>query len=168
MLMGIGEHCLFPVWEPTIKGKEKMYTVKGFKTGPSREFGPNGAYSFTIMRGKIKVAEVFEEGNGGEVDVHFYNKEEEKDFRKYAIENCKPIEGFEHLEPDLFGYIAQMAGEYEEEKRLKRICKTKTVVKLKGAKDGDYLVFKAPYSIAVKNIIVKKHDVEQFINERYI
>ena len=66
-------------------------------------------------------------------------------------------------------YIADLLGDYLEQQQVKRWCKTKTVVKLKSDGDGEYQIYKRPYTPEFGDQIRSLKDgVVEILNERYL
>lgn len=67
-------------------------------------------------------------------------------------------------------FIALLVEAFENTKRFKRLCKTQTLFRIKGDKEGSYRVIKAPYSRQVKDIIVARFGrdkAEVILNETF-
>jgi hypothetical protein len=65
---------------------QTMYTIKNLKTGPSREWGDNGAYSCSLYCEGKRVALVNEYGDGGEMRIEWLDRKADH------IEICDPVE----------------------------------------------------------------------------
>lgn len=66
-------------------------------------------------------------------------------------------------------FIGDLIAKFEDEKWLKRNCKTKTVCRIRGAGEGEYAVFKVPFNAETKaKILEHNDDIEEFMNERYL
>jgi hypothetical protein len=56
----------------------------------------------------------------------------------------------------------------DEEKRFRRMCKTKTVAKLKDDPEGSYSTWKRAYTPEFADQLRAKFDVVEIVNERYL
>jgi hypothetical protein len=147
------------------------YCVKNVKTGPSREWGPKGSYTANLYQGNKKIAEVFEAGDGGMLDIRWLDRQAAQEFIKFAesqtyfCEFDKKTTNYSH---EL--YIAKLVEDYETTKQIKRWCRTKTVVRWKGDAEGEYRTFKAKYSPKVKEAITAKFgdQIVEIVNERFV
>lgn len=70
---------------------------------------------------------------------------------------------------DMDACISIMLGEYEQEKRLRGWCRTKTVVLLEGWDEGNYLTYNSKDRAAVEKAIAKKHPGVKYeiVNDRF-
>ena len=133
-----------------VQGKTRIldaFSVKGFKTWTARE--GVGAQTTLYKDGK-KVGLCTDEGNGGEVDFRGHTVEAEKMVRKFV--KSLPEYQFSDYWKEQYGDEDEWDGQAksdleswtvavfadvmlnlaEEEKQLKKLCKTKTVVRAKG------------------------------------
>jgi hypothetical protein len=70
--------------------------------------------------------------------------------------------------PTVVGYLFRLLDKAEEEKSLKRWCRTKTVISTPDSKDGEYITFKCKFDEKVRAFIQKKYGPEAVIhNERF-
>jgi len=67
-------------------------------------------------------------------------------------------------------YITLMLQDYEEERQVKRWCRTKTVIRLHGDAKGDYHQFKKPHDPAFAARIREREGAKllEIVNERYL
>ena len=66
-------------------------------------------------------------------------------------------------------YISLMLEDYEKEKQVKRWCKTKTVITLKGDKPGDFHTYKRAYDPEfAQRIRNAEPELVEILNERYL
>ena len=133
-----------------VQGKTRIldaFSVKGFKTWTARE--GVGAQTTLYKDGK-KVGLCTDEGNGGEVDFRGHTVEAEKMVRKFV--KSLPEYQFSDYWKEQYGDEDEWDGQAksdleswtvavfadvmlnlaEEEKQLKKLCNTKTVVRAKG------------------------------------
>jgi len=169
------------------------YEIKNLKTGPSREFGPNGAYTCTLYRDNKRVATVFEAGDGGDISIEWLDRKQPKvqvsvhnhnggvctysgtpEQKKFAEFVDTQTFEWEYSEgPQRHGvgtYIGTLVGEFEENRQYKRWCRNETVFRLKGDGKGQWRRLKAPFSDPrVKPYLDEKYgeQVEEILNERF-
>jgi hypothetical protein len=169
------------------------YEIKNLKTGPSREWGPNGAVSCTLYRDGKRVAKFFDAGDGGEaeiewldgdkpkVDVTIMNYTDEGYTRKGTPEEKILAEHTNNMFYDresssgkplrmgMDGFIFKLIATFEENKQFKRWCKKETCFRLKGDEAGHWRTVKHPFNPDVKTFIVKKYgdQIEEILNERF-
>jgi len=159
------------------------YTIKGFKTFRGME---GEGFNAVLCRDGKKVALVDDDANGGPLDYHWadwsapkvevptVNWEGKPWVRKCTPEEAEFVKfvraqpGAEAFEPE-DTFVCALVDELAAEKKLRRWCKTQTVVRVKGAKPGDYVLYKVPYSPKVAAAIRSRFpDVEEIVNERFV
>jgi len=160
------------------------YTVKSVKTFRGRE---GMGFNATLCRDGKKVALVDDAANGGSYSYHWLDY---KEGRKVEVDivnwqgkavkmHCTPEQAkfVEHVrahtketfEPE-DRFVVDLVDDFEEAKTLKRWCRTKTVIILKGDAKGNYHTFNDKYSAAMKAYIEKKYgdQVAEIVNERFV
>ena len=66
-------------------------------------------------------------------------------------------------------YISLMLEDQEEQRQIKRWCKTKTVIRLEGDKPGEFHTYKRPYDPEfAQRIRNEEPKLVEILNERYI
>jgi hypothetical protein len=168
------------------RGEYKMYSVKNVKTGPSREYGPKGSYTCTLYRENKKIAEAFEAGDGGGLEVGWIGDRtevvefkgfkqkmthDELDFVKFCETNTYECEWSGETETyDSHMYIAKMVDDFLTTKQIKVWCRTKTVVRFKSDGEGEFSTFKSKYSPKVKEALKAKYgdQIVEIVNERFV
>lgn len=76
---------------------------------------------------------------------------------------------YEFLGNTLESFINLAVEEHELNKVYKRKCKTHTLIRRKGCREGEYFEFKVAYSPATKAKILEKYpDTIEIINERFL
>jgi hypothetical protein len=170
------------------------YTVKNIKSFMGTDMP---GYNATLYCDGKAVADVINDGGGGETDIHWKDYKQPSvsvPWKNYKDEpftiNCTPEEAklYEFLrgktwsmpeidskvhqhEPDT--YIGELVEDVENQKRItathKRWIKTKVVIKLKDAPEGTYRTFTTPFTKKSKDFIVNKYgdQIEYFLNEKY-
>ena len=164
------------------------YNVKNIKSF----MGTDGhGFNATLYRGKKRVATLIDSGCGGEVNIQWldWKKEhveienrvggkvykfggtpEEKNL--YDHINSLPNEPSEYFEDglgvDTGFFLGTLVGETDENNRLRRLCKKKTVVRMK-ENDKDYVVYKTSFSPEFKKSLEQHHQggIFEFVNERF-
>lgn len=133
--------------EFTLKGHKQMQGMDGY------------VYSGTLLHNGMIVCKYFDDGNGGGMMLNYANKEIQAKFEGFIKSlPYTPSSYFpDGLEPSTDGFIEDIIVDQEQQKKLKRALKTKTVFRLKGDKDGDFrTVSGGAYSEASKAWLVKK------------
>ena len=149
-----------------IVNKASRITLKGVKTFKGRDgYGLNATLCFD---GK-KVAEILDEGNGGEVR-YYWNNTVEDTVKEYIASLNIPAQketlGTHEFMVDVdLNYIVNAIVDLaEENKKLKAACRKHAVVRMT---DGTVTKFNLPYSVQVKAAILAKFGdkVAAFVNE---
>lgn len=151
------------------------YTIKNLKTWNGMDWG---GYTCVVMKDGRQVCDVLEEGNGGEPRFIWQGGWEGKDAMAMK-EHCRKLGKYPQraddpckieLDWDCALFVEHLVSEYEVEKRLRRLCKTKTLIRLKGDEEDAYRQYTVGYSPAVAQKIREKHGeaLEEILNERYL
>ena len=138
------------------------YSIKNLKM-----FQTDDGYAFSLslfLNGK-KIGTVQNSGNGGP-----NNYKLDKDSYPALVKHAKTVCGESVEVEDLF--IENLINDKDNETRLKRLCKTKVLVRFKGDKEGHYRTMKAVYSPDVRaNIIAaakkKCTEVIEILNDSF-
>ena len=143
------------------------YNVKGVKSFRGME---GYGFNATLFRGKVKIAFVIDEANGGCYHYDWFDRAEDKRLRDYC--ETLPKEAVYDMEiavdPDIL--VSELVERYENDKKFSRLCKVSTLFRLKGDPEGQYQVYKkVPYNEAMKKHLVEKYGdtVEEILNEKY-
>lgn len=166
------------------------YSVKSVKSFMGRE--GHGCNASLYRDGK-KVALVGDMADGGEIDVDWMDckaprvKIEFVDYMgKTSVRRGTPEEAelYKHIRHMLYvcsitgktvsagidTFIASLVDAYENEKRLKKLCKKKTLFRIKSEtyKSGEWRVISAPYDERVKKHLTDKYgsDLGEVKNEK--
>ena len=144
------------------------YSVKGVKSFRGME---GQGFNATLYRGKIKIAFVIDEANGGCYHYDWFNRAEEKILMDYC-ESLPKEAVYDDMEisvdPDML--VGALVDKYENDKKFSRLCKTSTVFRLKGDPDGQYQVYKkVPFNEAMRKLLMEKYGdtIEDILNEKY-
>lgn len=119
-------------------------------------------FSAAIHLDGKKVGEVRNEGIGGCNGYYWNNPTVGKQIEEWA--KTQPTEfDFEKLDQIIDGMLSA----HEEEKQLKRWCKTTTVFRLKGDEDGAWRRMKVLYNSEVKMFLKEKYGdrIERIAND---
>jgi hypothetical protein len=146
------------------------YQIKGLKTFNGME---GGGYECSIYRGKLKIGTAMNDANGGCDFFHFINKEEEPAFEKavsawyetsqsktewenWCKENSMSLDV--RVQHKMESWVSETMSGLEEQKRLKRLSKTKTLFRLKGDEDGVWRTFNQVGQKVIDHAIKKYGD----------
>jgi hypothetical protein len=154
------------------------YEIKNLKTGPSREWGPKGAFTCTLYHDGRRVCRVFEAGDGGCTTYEWLDWKdgaeltpEERMFAEFA--DTLTTMGFDNTEmthnPD--SYISQLVDEFEDNKEYRRLCRKETFFRLKGDEKEMWRRMKISFSDSrVKPTLVERFgdQIEEILNERFV
>lgn len=120
-------------------------------------------FEATLYIDGTRAAHVSNGGTGASCRWFWYEKALEAPFKAFATA-AHPEDTFEQEDAVVYGLLDDAA----ERKALKRLCKKKTLARLPGRtyKPGEWSVFAATFSPAVKASIVATHGAETvFANE---
>ena len=137
-----------------------MYAVKNVKTFMGRE---GHGYECSLYKDGKKIGTVTDTANGGEVDFYL-NDGEKKNLDVYCA--ALPLEPctYDFMRADYpdgvpvscDALVGRLIDEFDTHKRNKKVCKTKTMVKVvKNGKDVFY-TYNAPFSIKLRDFIKKR------------
>ena len=143
------------------------YTVKNVKTFIGME---GQGFNATLYRDGKKVAFVIDDACGGCYNYDFVNPQEEKDY--FAFCKAQPSIEFQGtiltMDGDIF--ISELVSQHQQDKKLRSLCKTKTVVLMKDDHAGSFTVFAVKFTDEFKAVVEKKYgeQVVEFVNQRYV
>jgi hypothetical protein len=140
------------------------FEIKNFKSQRGHE-GP-GFYCILWVDG-VKGAEVINQGDGGMCYWHWFNKEAEKTWVDHVAAQPELEDEFggKPYKQDQDTVIAGLVDDYEIRKHLVRLCKTKTLYRLK--KDDSVWEMRVRYAPEVGAKLRAKHgdNLHEIINE---
>ena len=145
-----------------------MYEVKSVKTFMGTE---GYGYNCNLYRDGKKVAEVIDTADGGAVNFYWEAKGEAEAFHQYAI-SLPMIDmskwGMANVPQDIDTAIGGLVDEYENTKRLKRLCSTNWVYKFKNQKTDEITCFKKNHP-DIRKVIEMKYEgqIVECINDRF-
>jgi hypothetical protein len=132
-------------------------TVKNSKKADGRD---GLMWSCDLYIDGVKAAHVYNQGNGGMTFFQWDNPTLGKSFESFA--QTTPHGSGEML-------VSDLCDKLDTQKMLKRLCKNKTVVKMKKNKEGEYSIWNVPFTQQVKEKILQANgdQVIEFMNEKY-
>lgn len=140
---------------------KRDWTVKGVKTFVGTE--GHGFNASLYFRGK-RVAFVYDDASGGPAVFNWKDREAEKAMQALcdAAEPCKGVS----MGPDLL--VSVLVDEYEDNRRLRRHCKTKVLFRAPGDPDGEFRAFKTPFTRQIVDHIHKEYGPKtEIVNFRF-
>ena len=122
-----------------LRAKMNGYSIKNSK----KMNGHDGLiWSATILKGKDKIVEAVDDGNGGGVHMSYhFNKTLQDQF----VADAKKHDPKAQFEVD-GTYAAFLTETHENIKRIERMCKTKTLVVMTTDKPDKCSMYKVPYT----------------------
>lgn len=150
------------------------FTIKRFESFRTHD---GGGFNFDLYVDGKKVAEVAEEGHGGGLLVRWDDPKASVAMEEYvaALPSEKlPDEadtwllemyptGFRTLDVETF--LCKLADDYENAKRMKRLCSKKTLFRLPEDNEGQYRVISRKFDPVVKAHIYSKYPNATILNE---
>jgi len=132
-----------------------MYTVKNVKSFQGRE-----GYGFecSLYRDGKRIGTVTETASGGMVDFYLDKGEE-----KILDDFCKTLPkwgsefGDREYDTDKDIFITNLVNKWEEQKRLKKLCKNKTAFTIDCMKKGECYTINTPYNSITKANLEKEY-----------
>ena len=139
------------------------------------------AWSAVLMLGKTKVLHVQDGGYGGGLEIHPYDPEAYKAFEAHVA--ALPDAFFQDDGPKPFGedaepartphdrmkhFLTTLGDATQNDKRFRRICRTKTLVRLKADAAGDFRTYSVPFSPTVAARLREQlgDTIDYILNER--
>jgi len=129
-------------------------------------------YSCTIYRNGRKIAQYHDDGNGGMGMIRFEERNgEDEQAIKDHVESLPPfpsmIPNYPPLPHNIDTFISALADDFESTRKFKRICKTKTLVRMRGDQEGTYRTIPEPFTPDVAERIrrVAGNSLEEILNE---
>jgi len=150
-----------------------MITVHNVKTGPSREWGPNGSFTATVQFNGQRVLTYYEPGDGGpavckDVD-HDLLPAMKEHFKTEVLPHNPPDGSGVAVKYDLMQHICRLVDEWEATKQVKRWCRTQVVAVDASCDKGEYRTFKVRYTPEVAAKIRAQHpEITEIVNERFL
>ena len=122
------------------------------------------------------IADVSNDGRGGNNRImHRFDgkgldtRDKVRAFRQWCVDQPQDQSEYGALDMSADLYISLMVDDHQEQQQIKRWCKTKTVIRLKGDKPGNFHTYKRAYD---PEFAQKIRDWEptllEIVNERYI
>ena len=148
------------------------YSIKGLKTWETRD---GGGYTCKLLLNGKAVAECEDGGYGGGVIVDFKDSNRREEF--YAFLKTLPEQTFPE---DMGGgsysvcddiFLGGMVDEERNNRRFKRLCKTKTLFSIQGDDPAEgFRTINKPYSPEIQTYLDNKYgtQVTEIVNKRFI
>jgi len=141
------------------KGEYEIRSVRTF-------MGHEGhGFNAVLLRKGRKIADVHDMADGGCYSYYFKDEKERELFfghaRKQAAVNS--IEPWDTL-------VAEMVDAHLADRKLRKMCRNRTVFRLQGDEEGRYRTLDAGYSAEVAGTLRRRHAGRglEIINERYM
>ena len=131
------------------------------------------AFTATLYINGKKAAYVKNWGTGGDTYPRFMDRELEMEFYEF----CKslPDQDFGNGETypmDVDGFLDNLLSEWLENDDWKKICRKGIAYTLTSHKEGEYMLWKTPYTSAMAEQVRKQYsetgNLKEIINERFI
>lgn len=145
--------------------------VKGFQGMEGR-----GLNATLVFKGR-KAAFVLDDAHGGEMNVDWVRTWPNVEAEVLAYCRTLPMpewsKEFSDYKDDtgykrLHDLISKLADDYENDKRLKRMCAKKTVIETAASKaKNQFITYNVPYSPKAVEFVKAKHPDAVFLNERF-
>jgi hypothetical protein len=144
---------------------ESPWNVKAVKK--FRGHDGNG-FNANLYHGKIKVAEVDDDGWGGGFRWNTLDKEKYQEFEKFASLMTEPwewdMEG--EMTHGVDTVVEVLVNVVLETKEMKKLCRDKTAFIKKDDPDNLWSI-KATYTPEIAKMLRQKHSILEIINERF-
>ena len=140
--------------------KEQL-TIKGLKNWQTRD---GGGYQFNLYRRGKKIAFVHEDGNGGPLQIDWFDKQSEQDIKAYA----KTLPKIQMEDMDLALsvtvdiFLDDLVSEYEWEKKLNRHRKQGVLFRFLTDPEKSFRVIKTRNTEKAKEVLNRKYP-NQFV-----
>ena len=163
------------------------YEVRNVKTFMGNDCP---GFNATLYRDGVKIALVVDDGSGGmmsfewldcqapKVEIPWWNYKNEpcmilctpEEAKLHEFIRGKTFDGLSGPEQmDIEMFASGLVDKFENAKRFKRLCKTNTLFRVNGDKDGEWRTIKGPFTKRIKDFIVKIYGVkvEVILNETF-
>ncbi len=128
-------------------------TVKNSKMCQGRD---GVAWSCDLYEDGRKVATATNAGTGGNTTFWWTDPARDRARLEAYAKTVPHPPGYEELEMDLETLVAHLADEYQTAKRLRRLCKTKTVYRTATTPADKWHVLGAPFTPALREALVAR------------
>ena len=152
-----------------------QYSVKNVKSFEGME---GYGYNASLYRNNKRVAKVNDYGDGGCIDMRFEDLAEEKIFNEYVdslpeynVNAAVGVKGVEMIKQSADTVVGKLVDDFENDKKFRRICKTKTLFLLKSDdEDESFRTLNVPYGEKAQQWLDKKYGdkVAEVVNHRYL
>ncbi len=143
---------------------KSIWSVKNVKTFRFTHDGQ--PMECSLYKDNKRVAVVYDSANGGGFQYEWL-KDVEKEFDNFCKKYHVDCGGF-NIVYDSDCVVDVLVNKFQENKELKKLCRNKTVLMLKGRDDVVY--YNCKYNKDIKKQVEKKHlnDLVEIVNERFI
>jgi len=156
--------------KPAIATSPRL-TIKNLKTGPSMEYGAGGSYTATVYFDGKRVMSTFEGGHGGPVMYpEVFDEAAKAEMLAFIEAEIQPLERYKDFKLDdvMDIFIGDTVNLVQEERDMKKACRTKVVAKLKSVDNG-FVSYKCKFTRSAVEQIKKQcgDDLVEIVNYRY-
>jgi len=166
------------------------YSIKNLKTFQGRE---GYGYNCNLYRQNKKIAFCYDDASGGMVHIDWANFpknrtdetmtewkawcDEEERLLNEHLSTLPPIDtpypSMPTMEVNEEIFLDELINRWEEaktERKLRKQCQTKTLIRLQGDNEYQYRIINAPLDDRLRNILQSRHGDEliEIINDRYL
>ena len=133
------------------------------------------AFTATLHINGKKAAYVKNDGRGGDNHPSFIDRELEKEFHEFC--NSLPAREYKFHPGETYpvnydSFIGNLLDEWMENDDWKKACKKGIVYTLTSHEDGEYMLWKVPYSPEMAEQVRKQYsetgNLKEIINERFL
>jgi hypothetical protein len=128
------------------------------------------AFTADLIVDDEHIAYLRDDGRGGAIFIDHAEgcRDKVQAFEEWC-ETLPPRESYEDLPMSAELFIGDLLEEWEENKFLKRLCRTKTVIRLEGDRAGEYTTFKKAYDAEfAKYLRSTETGLVEIYNERFL
>ncbi len=123
------------------------------------------AYTATLYVNGQRAARLVSRGHGGPVEINFIDRNLEtfviESLKGDSVSTFSGYAGLEHKVDDL-------VNEASEEQQVKRWCKTRTIIKLNGHSEHEFLAINRKYDPSHRGMIEREYlELKEIVNERF-
>jgi len=139
-----------------------QFKITGLKTFIGNE---GHGFNATLHINGKKAAFVIDDASGGDYDFHWFDPELRKLFADY-VQSLPPypscLEGEPPIPHNFDTALGDIVSKHEIKTRLARLCRTKTLFRIKGEtyRDGEWRTLKAPLNELTVSYLVKKYGTQ--------
>ena len=163
---------------------QTIYAVKNVRSFQGRE---GLGFTCSLYRDGKRIGTVTDAANGGMIDFYLHDGEKEK-LDKFCKDNFEPEIHKIPTEPPIWDqkytgetenvpiaidvdmFVSHLVDEFENQKKIKRLCKKNTLYHLITDKAGSYWSLQHPYTPIIKRYLQDEYGdkLVEIVNERFI